>query len=95
MDAFINGCVGVEWMSECMDCGREHEQCRGAWCMGEGWMHDTRMDVRINILLVDVNVVDRCIAIDKFMHMYVRCANTCTVDVHVDDKSVTDVSMCV
>ena len=35
MDVFINGCVGVEWMSECMDCGREHEQCGGAWCMGE------------------------------------------------------------
>ena len=76
-----------------MDCGREHEQCRGAWCMGEEWIHDTWMDVRINILLVDVNVVDRCIAIDKCMHMHVTCVNTCTVDVHVDDKSVTDICM--
>ena len=64
----------------------------GAW-VAEGWIHDTRMDMGINILLVDVNVVERCIAIDKCMHMYVGQVNTCTVDVHVDDKSVTDVSM--
>ena len=91
MNGFINRCVGVEWMSAYMDCGWEHEHYRGVWCMGEGCIHDMRMDVRINILLVKVNIVDRCMIIDQYIH--IRCAKTCTVDVHVDDKRVKDVSM--
>ena len=91
MNGFINRCAGVEWMSEYMGCGREHEQYRGIWCMGEGCMHNMWMDVRINILLVGVYVVDRCMIIDQYIS--VRCANTCTVDVHVDEKRVKDVSM--
>ena len=39
-----------------MDDGREH----GRWrCMGDGWMHDPRVDVRINVLPVDTCIVGR------------------------------------
>ena len=62
-DGWIDkGCVRFGWMSIiCMDGGREHGQCRYAWVKA-GWMHGPRMDVRSNILLVDVYVVDRCMA---------------------------------